>query len=123
MMNTILETAVKNKIATTLIDYLGRDNITSIPDTVEYPAEYRFLLKDPETESEIKELCKEYMFRDYDTLDFLQISYVITSAVFEKYFNDEFISMPFTIEQLRKALDILGVDIWDVLEMKYLFNM
>ena len=123
MMNPILETAVKNKIATTLIDYLGKYEISSLPDSVEFPEQYKFLIQDQETMSEITELCKEYEFIDCDSLDFLEISYAITTTVFENYFDDEFISKPFTIEQLKKALDILGIDIWDVLEMKYIFNM
>lgn len=122
-MNVELENAIKNKIAIELLDYLGYDSIEDLPYNIEYPISYKTLMRDDETKNEIEDRYKQYGFNNTDYINFTQEISIATMNVFEKYFDDEFACKPFTIKQLKEALTILGIDIWDVLEMKYMFNM
>lgn len=122
-MNTVLEMAIKNKIATEMIDYIGYDNIEDLPYNVKYPIMYKELIKDEETINEIMNGYKEYGFDNADNMTFEQAMTVATVIVFEKYFSNDFKCTSFTVDQFKTALTTLRLDVFDVLEMKYMFNM
>ena len=122
-MNAELENAIKKKIAIEMIGYLGYDSIEDLSYNIQYPIMYKELIKDKETIDEIANGYKEYGFDNADNMTFEQAMTVATVIVFEKYFSDDFECDPFTIDQFKAALKILKLDVFDVLEMKYIFNM
>lgn len=122
-MNNILETAIKNKIAIEMIEYLGEDSIEDVPYNIEYSHAYTKLIDDKSTQEEILEYAMNFGLEFESDKKPYQMLTIATMIIFERYFNDDFVCSPFTIEQFKRSLKILKVDIWDVLEMKYVFNM
>lgn len=121
-MNTVIEKAIKFKIAIEMIDYLGNDGIEDLPYNIECPIGYAKLINNKETMKEINNSYEKYGFDGTDMIP-NQVMTVATMLVLEKYFDEDFVHSPFTIQQFSTALKILELDVFDVLEMKYIFNM
>lgn len=119
-MNNMLETAIKNKIAIEMIEYLGEDSIEDVPYNIEYPATYIELM-DENTRKEVIEHASHF---DLQSDGYYQQTLgIATMKIFIRYFDEDFTNVTFTIEQFKKALKLLNIDIWDVLEMKYILHM
>ena len=103
-----------------MIDYLGCDSIEDIPYSIDYPATYIELM-DENTRKEVLKYASHFDLKSDGY--YQQTLGIATMKIFIKYFDEDFTSVTFTIEQFKKALNILKVDIWDVLEMKYIFHM
>lgn len=130
-MNNILETAIKNKIAIEMIEYLGNASIEEIPMTIQYAEPYEHFLKEEQTTSEIIDYAtSEYGLQygwDRHSENFYippeEMLGLATEMIFYKYFDEDIIFNTFTIEKFKKSLKLLRIDIWDVLEMKYICHM